>query len=122
MDDQQIDREKLGETLPYLGQKLEWDPDAKELEAQAPNRSELRTAYTAFAGLCENGAGLSKSNGFNLKLVIDIFWVYIRRPRLAFLNKPMCSSFGNDTFAKIWRMSEVQAIEGHAVGNNCERL
>ncbi|CAL1141757.1 unnamed protein product [Cladocopium goreaui] len=30
VDDQQIDREKLGETLPYLGQKLEWDPDAKE--------------------------------------------------------------------------------------------
>lgn len=30
VDDQQIDREKLGETLPYLGQKLEWDSEAKE--------------------------------------------------------------------------------------------
>ena len=47
VDDQQIDREKLGETLPYLGQKLEWDPDAKELEAQAPNRSAYSTACTA---------------------------------------------------------------------------
>ena len=37
VDDQQIDREKLGETLPYLGQKLEWDSEAKELEAQTPN-------------------------------------------------------------------------------------
>eukprot|EP00435_Cladocopium_sp_Y103_P019755 s1628_g4.t2 len=30
VDDQQIDREKLGETLPYVGQKLEWDSEAKE--------------------------------------------------------------------------------------------
>ncbi|CAK9109105.1 unnamed protein product [Durusdinium trenchii] len=30
VDDQQIDREKLGEKLPYLGQKLEWDDKAKQ--------------------------------------------------------------------------------------------
>jgi len=30
VDDQQIDRDKLGEKLPYVGQKLEWDKEAKQ--------------------------------------------------------------------------------------------
>lgn len=30
VDDQQIDKEKLGDKLLYLGQKLEWDSEAKQ--------------------------------------------------------------------------------------------
>ena len=60
MDDQQIDREKLGETLPYLGQKPEWDSEAKESEAQAPN-----TAYRT--RVCAKMGQAPKSNCLNLK-------------------------------------------------------
>lgn len=30
VDDQQIDKAKLGDKLPYLGQKLEWDSAKKQ--------------------------------------------------------------------------------------------